>query len=247
MLLVSCTNNSSIFCSEVEKMTALLFRTVLIYILLIFAMRMMGKRQIGELEISDLVTTLLISEIASLPITDTTIPLTHALIPITLLVCFEVLSSALLANYPKIKNLITARPATLIRDGTLCKKAMKDARISADELISELRQNGISDPKEVRYAILEQNGKITVIPHAQFAPPSAKQLNLQTEDSGLFHIIIDKGVINKHNLKDLQLSKQGLTEHLKESGLSPKDIYLMMINDSGEERIIQKSEVQAKL
>lgn len=225
-------------------MTALLFRTVLTYILLIFAMRMMGKRQIGELEISDLVTTLLISEIASLPITDTAIPLTHALIPIILLVCFEVLSSALLANCPKIKNLITARPATLIRDGKLCKQAMKDARISADELISELRQKGISDLREVRYAILEQNGKITVIPRAQCAPPNAQQLEIRVEDSGLFHIIIDKGVINKHNAQDLQISQKALNERLKEIGLTPKDVYLMMINDSGEERIIPKSEAQ---
>ena len=229
---------------EVEKMTALLFRTIIIYILLVFAMRMMGKRQIGELEISDLVTTLLISEIASLPITDSAIPLSHALIPISLLVCFEVLSSALLANFPRIKNLITARPATLIRDGHLCKKAMKDTRISADELISELRQKGISDLNEVRYAILEQNGKITVLPKAHFSPPNAQQLQIDVDDSGLFHIVIDKGVINKHNLNDLQLSRQAISERLAQMGLSINEIYLMMVNDSGEERIIKKSEVK---
>ena len=223
-------------------MTALLFRTILIYILLILSMRLMGKRQIGELEISDLVTTLLISEIASLPITDSAIPLSHALVPIILLLSFEVISSALLATFPRIKNLITARPATLIRDGKLCKKAMREARLSADELISELRQKDISDLDEVRYAILEQNGKITVIPKARFRPPTAEQLQVSINDPGLYHIIIDKGVINHHNLQDLQLSHDALIKTLSQSNLSPKDVYLMMMNDEGEQRIICKKE-----
>ena len=168
-------------------MTTLFVRTLLIYILLLLAMRLMGKRQIGSLEISDLATTILISELAALPITDPTIPLNHAVIPISLLVAFEILSSLLLARFPKIKNLLTPRPTTLIQDGKLNQKAMRQARLSADELISELRQKDFTDLSEIRYAILEQNGKITIIPYAKHRPPTANQLSIALPETGLFH------------------------------------------------------------
>lgn len=224
-------------------MTTLLIRTVLIYVILIIAMRLMGKRQIGELEISDLVTTLLISEIASLPITDAAIPVSHAVVPIVTLLTFEVVSSALLARFPRMKNLLSARPATLIRDGTLCEKEMKQARLSADELISELRQQGITDLAEVRYAILEQNGKISVIPKACHRPPTAKEMKLTVKDTGLYHIIIDKGVFNKHNLKDLRLDRGHLERSLAARGITPREVYLMMMNDEGDMEIIRKDEI----
>lgn len=224
-------------------MTTILFRTVLIYLILVISMRLMGKRQIGELEISDLVTTFLLSEIASLPITDNNIPLSHAIIPIVTLVTFEISSSALLAACPNIKNFISARPTTLIRDGKICGRAMRQARISIDELISELRQQDVVDLSEVRYAILEQNGKITVIPKAEFRPPTAKQLKIKVEDSGIYHIVIDKGIINKHNLQELNLTESDLLKKLSPKHLTPKDVYLMMISDANDVTIISKNEV----
>ena len=224
-------------------MTTIFIRTLIIYFILILSMRLMGKRQIGELEISDLVTTFLISEIASLPITDNNIPLSHAVIPIITLITFEISFSALLSACPRVKGLISARPTTLIRDGKLCGKAMRQARLSADELISELRQKDIIDPSEVRYAILEQNGKITVIPKAKHRPPSAEQLKIHVKDTGLYHIVIDKGVINKHTLIDLKMTREQLLKLLSSKGISHKEIYLMMMNDSGNVEIIRKSEV----
>ena len=123
-------------------MLTVLFRTVLIYALLLIAMRLMGKRQIGELEISDLVTTFLVSEIASLPITEPELPLSHAIIPTIVLLSFEVFISFLISRFPRLKGLFTVRPSTLIRDGELCQKSMGDARLSFDELFSELRRQG---------------------------------------------------------------------------------------------------------
>ncbi|MBO5938654.1 MAG: DUF421 domain-containing protein [Clostridia bacterium] len=224
-------------------MTTILIRTLLIYIILVISMRLMGKRQIGELEISDLVTTFLLSEIASLPITDPGIPISHAIIPIVTLITFEIASSALLAACPRIKNIISARPTTLVRNGKICGQAMKQARLSADELISELRQKDITDLSEVRYAILEQNGKITVIPRAEFRPPNAKQMKVKVSDSGIYHIVIDKGMINKHNLQELNLTRKQIEAELAKKSLSVKDIYIMMKSDAGETVILRKDEV----
>ncbi|MBR2353324.1 MAG: DUF421 domain-containing protein [Clostridia bacterium] len=221
-------------------MTILLIRTVLIYLILMIAMRMMGKRQIGELEISDLITTLLISEIASLPITDGDIPISHAIVPIIALMTFEVVTSTLVANFPKIKTLVTARPATLINNGHLCQKEMKKARISADELISELRQKEITDLSDVRYAILEQNGKISVLPRAKRKPPTAEQMKLSVEDEGLYYIMVDKGCINRHNLNLLGVSEEELKKRFISKKLSLRQIYLMMMNEKGDVKIIRK-------
>ena len=221
-------------------MVTVLFRTILIYALLIVVMRLMGKRQIGELEVSDLITTFLISEIASLPITEPEIPLLHAIVPIIILLTLEVVISMTLAKSPKLKNIFTARPATLIKDGVISQKAMRDARLSFDELFSELRSQSVDDISQIKYAILEQNGKITVIQKARFRQPSAEQLHLKTKESGLFHIIIEQGSLNKHGMTQLNLTESSVRSMLKKKKLDINDVYLMMINDAQDIKIIPK-------
>lgn len=225
-------------------MTTILIRTVLVYIILMVAMRLMGKRQIGELEVSDLVTTLLISEIASLPITDNTIPLSHAALPIILLITLEICSSAAVVLFPKFKNLVTARPTTLIKNGKLCRREMMSARISLDELICELRQCGYVDIDDILYAILEKNGKITVIPKARANIPTCEQASIGVKEKGIFHIVIDNGTVNEHGLLEVSLTREQLERKLRHNGLAARDVYLMMIGDNGEERIISKQESQ---
>ena len=225
---------------EGEFLLTIFVRTCIIYIFLMFSMRLMGKRQIGELDLTDLITTLLISEIASLPITDNSIPLSHAIIPIITLVTFEVVSSFLLVYFPALKNLLSTRPEILIRKGEPDRRAMRRSRISADELISELRQKDVTDISEVEYAILEQNGKITVIQKAPFKSPSAAELGIKTKESGIYHIVVCEGVINKNGLATLKLSKKELLEKIASSRLKLSDIYIMMINDAKDVKIIKK-------
>ena len=221
-------------------MATVLFRTLIIYIFLIVIMRLMGKRQIGELEISDLATTFLISEIASLPITDNELPLSHAIIPIITLLVLEVLFSFLLSRFPKIKSLLSVRPTTIIKDGVICQKAMFNTRLSFDELFSELRQQGIDDISEIKYAILEQNGTISVIQKAKYRQPNAEQLHLKPKETGLFHIVIEQGSINKHGLSSLSITESYIKKELSRRNLTVKDVYLMLINDANEIKIIKK-------
>ncbi len=221
-------------------MVTIFLRTVIIYLLLIFSMRLMGKRQIGELDLFDLITTLLISELASLPITDSSIPLSHAIIPIITLVTFEVVTSFLLVYFPRLKNILSTRPAVLVRKGQPDRSAMLKSRISADELMSELRQKDVTDISEVEYAILEQNGKITVIQKAPFKTPNAAALGIKSEESGIYHIVVCEGVINKNSLKSLGMSQEELLEKLKASSVPLKSIYIMLINDAKETKIIKK-------
>ena len=223
-------------------MLTILLRTVLIYVLLIATMRLMGKRQLGELEVSELVTTLLVSEIASLPIVDKNIPLAYAIIPLITVLTLEVTLSMILIKFPKLKNLASARPTVLIRRGKLDQKEMQRIRISLDELISEVRQAGVTSLEDVDYAILEQNGKISVLPHKDAQPPSAKDLNLSLPDNGIVHILIEDGCIDTYNLKNMKLDNAWIAQTLKKKGLRAEQVFLLGRDDAGNLYWIEKEE-----
>ena len=121
---------------------------------------------------------------------------------------------------------------------------MRESRISTDELLCELRQNGYVDIDEVYYAILEKSGKMTFVPKAQNRPLTCKDMKIKPREDGIFHIIIDKGSINKHGLSQAGLDKAGLEAILARRNVGIKDVYLLMINDMGDERIIRKDEVK---
>jgi uncharacterized membrane protein YcaP (DUF421 family) len=123
---------------------------------------------------------------------------------------------------------------------------MRGARITADELIGELRQQGIIDISEVLYAILEQNGKITVLQKAKYRIPNAEQLKIKTTETGICHIVIDKGIVNEHSLCELGIDKARLEKILQKQGVGRKDVYLMIINDAGDVNIVRRDEAKKK-
>ena len=224
-------------------MTNILLRTVVIYLFLLTIMRLMGKRQLGELEVSELVSTLLLSDIAALPITDSKIPLIYAIIPIIIITTFEITLSVVLTKIPSLKNLISTRPSALIHNGSIDEKEMRKNRISIDELFSELRQKDIGDISEVDYAILEQNGKLTVIKKRLNSPPTLKDLGITAVESGISHIIISDGRVDKDGLKQAKKSREWLEGYLKAKKLSLSDVYIMTLDDIGKSNIIKRSEL----
>ena len=221
-------------------MIVILIRTLIVYTILIISMRIMGKRQIGQLDVTDLVTTLLLSEIASLPIEDPDIPIINAIIPIITLLTFEIVSSTLLCKTPRLKNLFSSRPGFLIKNGTVDQKELFRNRISSDELISELRQRGMCDISEVAYAILESDGKITVLPKSEIRPLCANDINIKAREDSLSHIIISGGVINDHGLKITGKNRQWLYRELKKNNCRTSEIFLMTLNDADKINIIMK-------
>jgi len=223
-------------------MLTILLRTVLIYVLLVATMRLMGKRQLGELEVSELVTTLLISEIASLPIVDKSIPLMYAVIPLVTVLTLEVSLSMLLVKCPKLKGMVSARPSVLIRRGKINQQELRRIRISLDELISEVRQAGISSLADVDYAILEQNGKISVLPRRSAQPPSATDIHVKVTESGLVHVLIADGNVDHHNLRLLGLGEDWIKKALADKGLSAREVFFMGRDDAGKLYWIKKEE-----
>ena len=223
-------------------MANILLRTTIIYLFLITTMRLMGKRQLGELEVSELVSTLLLSNIASLPITDPQIPLVYAIIPIITITTFEIVLSVILIKIPKIKHLISPNPSILINKGKISKNEMRNSRISIDELFCELRQQGVSDIDDVEYAILEENGKVTVIKKKSATEVTLKDLNISSNEDGIQHIIISDGHIDDTGLKSTGKNREWLKNYLSKRSLSSNDVYIMTINDLDKVKIIKKKD-----
>lgn len=214
-------------------MITILIRTLIIYFLLILTMRLMGKRQIGELELTDLVTTLLISEIASLPITNPGTPISHSVIPMITLLALEVLSSFILVRVPSLRILVSAKPTVLVQNGKLNQRALTELRISMEELMSELRQQGVPELSQVRDVIVEKNGQLTVLPRAQFATPTVQQMGIKVKDEGLMHIVYLHNRVSHEGLELIEKDSAWLEKELKKRGLCPEDLFCVTANQSG--------------
>ena len=208
-------------------MASILVRTVIVYILLSFSLRVMGKRQLGELDVMELVSTLLISELASIPIDDPDIPLLNAIIPILLILSAEVIISTLKNKSEKLKEAIEGKPVYIIYKGKLLQDALRENRISVNELLSEIRTQGIADISEINYAILEQNGSLSLIK--------------KSSEEFAHSIVIDGNLINEQ-LKLLGYEKKWFDDQLSNRALDLDEIFLMTVTDSGKIYIILKEE-----
>ncbi len=227
-------------------MITIFVRTVLIYLLLLLTMRLMGKRQLGELEISDLVTTLMLSEIAVLPITNQDIPLTYAIVPILTLMCLEVFLSTAMLHLPFCKRLLTTKPILLIHKGTVQRDQLRKTRISMEELLSELRQQSITDPEQVEYAILEQNGKISIIPKAAHRQPTVAESGLTAKETGIMHLLVSDGKIAFYNLKEYGKTESWLRDLLCKHQTVPENLFYFLIDDAGTVRFETKQKAQTE-
>ncbi len=208
-------------------MTSIVVRTVIIYILLSFSLRIMGKRQLGELDVGELVSTLLISEIASIPIDDPDIPLLNAIIPILFILAIEIILSTVKNKSEKMKKLIEGKPEYIIYKGRLLQKTLSNNRISINELLSEMRIQGVGDIEEIYYAAIEQNGSLSLI---------------KKDDANMAHAIVIDGKIIDGNLTAHGYDKNWLKKRLDEHGARLYDVFLMTINDEGKINIILREE-----
>lgn len=227
-------------------MITLIFRTLLVYISLIIIMRLMGKRQIGELEVTDLVATLLLSEIASLPITDPNIPVLHAIVPMVVLLSLEVFSSYILLRAPKLKKILSATPTILIKEGILDQAALTSVRLSIEELMSEIRQQGFGNLAYVWYAILEKDGKLTILPRSRYSPPTQELLNLTSPEESLMHVVYNGGVWNDAGLNLIGKDRVWLEKQMARRGVELADQFCVTANSRGEIYWIPKQKENKK-
>lgn len=190
-------------------------RTVVLYICVVTAMRIMGKRQLGELQPSEFVTALIISELATIPIDKTDMPLLKGIIPIFALVLLELLFSVLVIKSEFMRRLITGSPVQIIKDGKLIMNKLARLRICIDDIMEQLRLAGYSSISQIDSAIIETNGQLSVIPKEEERPVVCRDLNLSPPQTHVPHTIISDGVLREKNLKGAGLSEQWLKKKLK--------------------------------
>lgn len=145
-------------------MVIIVVRTIIFYIVLAILMRLMGKRQIGEVSLAEFVAVVLLSELAALPITDRDIPLAHGLAPLIIISSIEIIIAYICRKSVKIRRFIDGKPIVLVQNGKIIEKNLTKTRVTPDEIESEIRVNGYRQIQEVDTVILEQTGKISVLP-----------------------------------------------------------------------------------
>lgn len=209
-------------------------RTIILYLLIIVGIRLMGKRQVGELEPSELVLSLIIADLAAVPMQDYGIPLLAGIIPILTLLALTMLISVLSMRSVKFRSVICGKPSIIVENGRLHQREMAKNRFTVDELMEELRIKGITDISTVKYAILETNGQISVLPYADQKPPAARDLNVAPEDSGLPVVLINDGRVMDRNMQQRGYDRSWLSKQLKAHGARrPEDVYLLLADELG--------------
>ncbi len=222
-------------------MLILFVRAMVLYAVIFVAMRVMGKRQLGELSASEFVIAMMISELASIPMQDTGIPLLYGVVPIATLVGLEFLSAFGSLKSLRFRTLISGRPSIVLREGKLDQRELSRNRLSVDELMEELRKKGQTDLAALRYVILEPGGQISAIPYEADAPATARELALHPKEKGLPLTIVSDGRIVDRNLQLRGLSREWLAKTLKTKGIaSPKRVFLLTIDDAGEVFVEEK-------
>ncbi|MBQ9510654.1 MAG: DUF421 domain-containing protein [Clostridia bacterium] len=203
-------------------MIAIFIRTVIIYLLLICIMRFTGKRQIGELQISELITAFLLSNIASQPLTNANVPLLYAIVPITVILCLEIIFSFWTIKSAAAKSLLEGKPSIVIKNGVIDQREMAKIRMSVDDLICQLRLCDAASPEVVDYAIFEENGQLSVFQKEN--PPKI---------TGVAHPVIIDGKCIKYALDELGKDEKWAKDAAKANGeKNINNIFLMTADDA---------------
>lgn len=210
-----------------------LLRTMILYILIIAGVRLMGKRQVGELEPSELVLSLIIADLASVPMQDYGIPLLAGVVPILTLLAVTMILSVLTMKSVKFRAILCGRPSIIVRNGALEQKEMAKTRLTVDELLEELRCKGYTDLSQIKYAILETNGQLSVLPYANQKPPTARDMKVSVEEGGLPRVVVSDGRLLENNLKGLGHDRPWLDGQLKQRGCRDvADVFLLLVDET---------------
>ena len=223
-------------------MATAFFRTIILYMVLITGLRLTGKRQIGELEPNELVLTMLLSDLAAVPMQDFGIPLINGVLPIVTILCLSVLMSLLSLRSVRFRSLVCGEPTVIIRHGEWQQEAMKRSRLTVDELLEELRCQGVSDLAAVKYAVLETGGQLSVLLYPAHQPMTPQQAGVTVEDDCFLpRVIISDGRLLRHNLRAAGYEDKWLLKQLKKAGArDAREVFLLTVDESGRVVCVRK-------
>lgn len=209
-------------------------RAIILYIVVLIVMRMMGKREIGQLQPFELAISIMIADLASVPMTELGIPLSNGIIPILGLLVMHQIISLLNIKSINIRKIICGKPSILIYRGKIDEKVLKKERFTVNELQERLRGNDVFNIGDVEYAILETNGEVTVITKPEKRNVTPEDLNLEVDYEGIPYDLVVDGKIMYENLKVIGRDEQWLEKQLKKFDARPKEVLIATINGKAE-------------
>ncbi|MBQ7935880.1 MAG: DUF421 domain-containing protein [Clostridia bacterium] len=213
-------------------MAVSVFRSIILYLAVVLAVRIMGKRQIGELQPSELVITIMISELAALPLQDLNMPLIWGIMPMFLMVGFELLMSLIALKSMKFRGIFYGRPVLLIYQGTVNQYELLRTRVSMEDIMEAMRGSGLLKVEDIQMAVLETNGTISVIPKPQAAPPTAEDLGIAVEETGgIPMILVMNGYKVEKNLKLKNIGERDLDHILRGYQIKLEDVFMLTMDD----------------
>ena len=217
-------------------------RTIILYLILIAVIRIMGKRQVGQMEPSEFVVTMLVANLASIPMQDGGIPLYSGLVPILTVLGVELVLSAASLRSVGFRRLLCGRPVILIENGHVLQNNLRRTRITLDELTGHLREKDVLNVTDVQYAILETNGNLSVFPYPKHKPASAKDAGIHPERQSLPVTIIGDGYLYRQNLPSAGKDEAWVRRFLQERELKQKDVWLLTLDATGRTTLLRKEE-----
>ena len=221
-------------------MLSTVIRTLIMYFIIIAAIRLMGKRQIGDLQPSELVITILMSEIAAIPIQDVEIPIVYGILATGTLVILEVLTSFTAMKSINFRRIIYGRSAVIIENGSIDQKMLKKLRMTVPDLMEVLRNQEIFDLNEVAFAILETNGQMSVLLKPQYQTASVSDINGQSQPTTMPCLIVSDGKLLTNAMKKYGITKEKVHSEVKNKHLKLKDVFLMTVDQNGKTTIVKK-------
>jgi uncharacterized membrane protein YcaP (DUF421 family) len=215
-------------------MLIVILRSVILYTVVLVVMRIMGKRQIGQLQPFELVITIIISELAAVPMQDTGIPLIYGIVPILILMLAQIFLSFLSLKSVKARGVICGKPSILIEDGKIMEKELSKLYFNVNDLLEQLRVKGYPDIKDVEFAILETEGQLSVIPKSQKRPATPQDLSLTPDQEKLPITLIIDGKLVKENLPIAKMNEDMLKKALEKYNIPGyKQILFAGLDSSG--------------
>lgn len=221
-------------------MKLLIFRTILIYLCVLFSMRLMGKRQLGELQPEELVSTILISNLASISIESEEVPVTASLIPLFLIAALELLGSVLSFRSQWFFNLMSGRPKTVILDGQIDQNALRMLRLTVTDLMEALRGKDIFDPRDVSYAVIETNGSLSVALRPEREPARLADLQLKTTQTNATIPFVLDGQVLEDNLHWCGKNHAWLERTAEANTVLISEILLLVGNETEDYFLLKK-------
>lgn len=206
------------------------FRTVILYLILIGVIRLMGKRQIGQMEPSEFVVTMLVANLAAIPMQDGGIPLLSGLLPILTVLGMELVLAVLALRSVKLRRILCGKPVILVENGRILQDNLRKTSITMDELTGHLRQKEVLDIRAVQYAILETDGNLSVFLYPKDRPASATDAGIQVKPQYLPITIVEDGYLFRENLTLAGKDENWVRQILHAKGSSLENTWLLTVD-----------------